>query len=298
MKKFLFLALTLSLVLGCDKNEKYGTFTGFDFTKEGYINGDNVWTLERDGITLTFGRPATWFNDGKSLHVYSGTTFVLSSDKTIERITFTFAEEESSASIMAFEGELAENVWKGADNKVFFKIEGTSGYRCISRMEVKLGSKASDNMTDVIDASFTGVSGSNYAKWSGKKGSASPATYLGETAVYSGSSIEFSRHENCGIASHASGGNVRHIQIVWGNDTQVDREVQVYGDNLAYSASSDLYNSSYAGTLLGTFVCGRSNSTIIDVPGNYKYVGLRPKLDDNTSNQYKLYIDKIEVTWE
>ena len=60
----------------------------------------------------------------------------------------------------------------------------------------------------------------------------------------------------------------------------------VYGDDIRYTSTSDLYNDSYAGTLLGTFTCGSSYSTIIDVEGDYKFVGLRQKPDDSLSDSW------------
>ena len=305
MKKILFVALAILAVVACKKDEKKSSaFIGFDFAKEEFINGEFVTSLERDGITLTFSSVAGWNKDDQSLHLAGGCTFVLSAEETIEKITFTLVDGENVRAITAFEGELSENVWTGAAKRVFFKVEGVGGYCGISRIAVKLGSKPSYNMTDVITPSFTDITSDNnvYENWSSKKGTASSAYYAGITAVYNfneTSSIILSKHENCGIVSSSSGGYVRHIQIWWGKNTIMDRAVDVYGDNIAYSSPSDLYNSSYAGTLLGTFdYTSPYPYTIINVTGNYKYVGLRPKGDSNTANEYKLYIDKIEVTWE
>lgn len=304
MKKILFVALAILAVVACKKDEKKSSaFIGFDFAKEEFINGEYVTSLERDGITLTFSSVAGWNKDDQSLHLAGGCTFVLSAEETIEKITFTLVDGENVRAITAFEGELSENVWTGAAKRVFFKVEGVGGYCGISRIAVKLGSKPSYNMTDVITAPFTSVTGNHeYQNWSGKTGTASSATYSGISAVYTYSgepAIELSKYENCGIISRSTAGYVRHIQIWWNKNTIMDRAVDVYGDNIAYSSPSDLYNSSYAGTLLGTFdYTNPYPYTIINVNGNYKYVGLRPKGDSNTANEYKLYIDKIEITWE
>ena len=304
MKKILFVALAILAVVACKKDEKKSSaFIGFDFAKEEFTNGEYVRTLESDGITLTFSSIAAWNKDDQSLHLAGGCTFVLSAEETIEKITFTLVDGENVRAITAFEGELSENVWTGAAKRVFFKVEGVGGYCGISRIAVKLGSKPSYNMTDVITAPFTGVTGNHeYQNWSGKTGTASSATYSGISALYTYSgepAIELSKYENCGIISRSTAGYVRHIQIWWNKNTIMDRAVDVYGDNIAYSSSSDLYNSSYAGSLLGTFdYTNPYPYTIINVTGNYKYVGLRPRGDSNTANEYKLYIDKIEVTWE
>ncbi|MBR6053860.1 MAG: hypothetical protein IKP46_00815 [Bacteroidales bacterium] len=306
MKKILFLALAILAAVACEKDVKKKSsteFIGFDFTKENFLNGEYVITLERDGITLTLSPRAQWYKDDQALCVYGGGTIALSAEETIEKITFTFADHENAATITACEGELSENIWTGANKRVFFKVEGLGHYCGISRIAVKLGSKPSDNMTDVITSSFTGITSNNvYQNWSGKKGTTSVATYSGMTAVVDFNdihSILFHQTDKCGIVSRTTAGFVRHIQIWWGRNTELDRDVEVYGDDIAYSGPSDLYNSSYAGTLLGTFDYHNPYPyTIINVTGNYKYVGLRPKGDSNTANEYRLYIDKIEITWE
>ena len=65
--------------------------------------------------------------------------------------------------------------------------------------------------------------------------------------------------------------------------------MNVYGKNNAYTAVTDLYDSSKQGTLLGTIVCG--TSTELTISGDYTFVGLR-------SNSGAMYLDKIEITWD
>lgn len=67
------------------------------------------------------------------------------------------------------------------------------------------------------------------------------------------------------------------------------KTINVYGKNSAYTAASDLYNSSNQGTLLGTIVCGTSTS--VTVSGDYEYVGLR-------SASGAIYLVSITITWE
>ena len=305
MKKFLFLALALTMVLACDKDDKgKGTSVGFDFTKGDYKNGDSVKSLESDGVTLTFGSTSTWYKDDQGVHVQAGTTFSISSlgtDKTIQRVAFTFGNNEEDLPITAFEGEMSNDVWTGAVKKVFFKVDGTTGHRTISRISVSLGNKESYNMTDVIDASYIGVtSTTSLQSWSDKQGTASPAYYCGKTAVdYANPDVIVLNKEKGGIVSTRSGGFVRHIEIKWRHTLIFDLDVLAYGDDYHYSDPSDLYNSSYAGTQLGTFKCSSGWSTIINVKGNYNYVGLRLQPDEDYTDSYNMvYIDKIEITWE
>ena len=49
--------------------------------------------------------------------------------------------------------------------------------------------------------------------------------------------------------------------------------LQIYGKNTAYSSSSDLYNSSNRGTLLGTIEYGKA--TKLEIDGSYAYIGIR-----------------------
>lgn len=68
------------------------------------------------------------------------------------------------------------------------------------------------------------------------------------------------------------------------------RTLNVYGKNSAYSAATDLYDSSLQGELLGSFVKGGETSSLT-VSGDYEYIAFRSAAD-------AMYIESITIVWE
>ena len=145
--------------------------------------------------------------------------------------------------------------------------------------------------TDVIDLAFTGVSGSNYVAWDGKKGSASNAEYAGYNAGGNSAIQMRSNNNNSGIVSTTSGGKLVKVEVKWNTGTAENRKVDIYGSNTAYASPADLYDSSKQGTKIGSLTIGE-NTTTVTVPAteSYTYVGIR-------SNSGALYLDEIDITW-
>ena len=152
------------------------------------------------------------------------------------------------------------------------------------------GGETGESGTDVIDLDFTGVpAATNYVDWSGKSGSTSSAVYAGNSAGDKNSVQLRSNNSNSGIISTTSGGTLTKVKVTWNSGTTSGRTLNIYGKNTAYSAATDLYDSSTQGTLLGTIVYG--TSTELTISGDYTFVGLR-------SNNGAMYLDKIEITWD
>ena len=153
------------------------------------------------------------------------------------------------------------------------------------------GSSAwAEEVTDVLNRALTGVQdgSSSYTSWS-KKSSNSDAVYAGNSAGSKGSIQLRSSNNNSGVVTTASGGKVTKITVSWENSTQSGRTLNIYGKNTAYSAATDLYNSSNQGTLLGTIVYG--TSTELTVTGDYEYIGFR-------SASGAMYLTEVKITWE
>ena len=146
---------------------------------------------------------------------------------------------------------------------------------------------ASDEVVDVLNRALTGISGTNYASWTGKT-SVSDAVYAGNSAGGNESIQLRSNNSNSGIVTTTSGGSAKKVSVVWNSNTASGRTLNVYGSNSAYSAPTDLYDNAKAGTKLGTIVCGTSTELVID--GDYEYIGLR-------SNSGAMYISEIKITW-
>ena len=144
---------------------------------------------------------------------------------------------------------------------------------------------------DELTRETTGVSGTSYASWSGKKASSS-AVYAGQTSGGPDNNTPCiqlrSNNSNSGVVTTTSGGKAKVIAVTWNAKTENGRTLNVYGKNSAYTAATDLYNNSNWGTLLGTIVKG--TSTELTISGDYEYIGLR-------SASGAMYLDEIQITW-
>ena len=147
--------------------------------------------------------------------------------------------------------------------------------------------------TDVLDRDFTGIEdgATTYSAWSGKTG-ASGAVYAGQSAGGNDAIQLRSNNSNSGIITTASGGNVKKVTINWNTNTASGRTVSIYGKTSAYTAATELYNSTNQGTLLGELNIDNATSNVseLTVAGNYPYIGIRSKSG-------ALYIDEIEIEW-
>lgn len=154
--------------------------------------------------------------------------------------------------------------------------------------------------TDVITRHTTSITDGSYHDWSNKSSSNPQNSGITSNAVYAGksaggnSAIQLrSTGSDCGIVTTTSGGYVTKITIKWNDNTSDDgRTLDIYGDNTAYTAPSELY-SSPKGTLLGSLDYKVNNSTTTEliIDGEYRYFGLRSKSG-------AMYIDEIDVIWD
>ncbi len=139
---------------------------------------------------------------------------------------------------------------------------------------------------DELTRETTGVSGTSYTSWSGKKASSS-AVYAGQSAGSNDAIQLRSNNSNSGIITTTSGGKATKVSVTWNTNTADNRTLNVYGENTAYSSPTDLYGD-VAGTLIGTIVKG--TSTELTIYGDYEYIGLR-------SASGAMYLDEIQITW-
>jgi len=151
-----------------------------------------------------------------------------------------------------------------------------------------MGSSAwGDTVTDVLNQTFTGITGTSYSEFSGKKAT-SGAVYAGQCAGGNSSIQLRSSNSNSGVVTTTSGGKAKSITVEWNSSTTNGRTLNVYGSSTAYSAASDLYNSSKQGTLLGTIVYGTSTS--LTISNDYEYIGFR-------SASGALYLASVSINW-
>ena len=161
-------------------------------------------------------------------------------------------------------------------------------YAIFSRTEA--GESGGSTLTeDQLTRATTGVAknSTSYSNWSGKSVN-SDAIYAGNSSGGNDAIQLRSKGSDSGIISTASGGKIKKITVAWNSGTAAERKIDIYGKNTAYSAASDLYNSTTQGTQIGYIMMGSSELVI---EGDYTYVGVR-------SNSGALYLDKITFTWE
>lgn len=141
---------------------------------------------------------------------------------------------------------------------------------------------------DVLTRGVTGITGTTYSSFSGKK-VISVAVYAGNCAGGNSSIQLRSLNSNSGIVSTTSGGKVKKIAVTWNPNTASGRTLDIYGSNAAYNSASDVYSPSNKGTKLGSIVYGTSTELLID--GDYDYIGMR-------SNSNTMYLTTVSITWE
>lgn len=144
-------------------------------------------------------------------------------------------------------------------------------------------------VTDKLVASLFAATSTTYADFSGVSVT-SPAVYAGNSAKTTSGGIQLrSKSSNSGIVTTTSGGKAKTITVTWASGNTSGRTLDIYGKSTAYSAASDLYNSTARGTKLGSITEG--TSTKLEITGDYEYIGLR-------SNDGAMYLTSIEITWE
>ena len=141
-----------------------------------------------------------------------------------------------------------------------------------------------EDVTDVLTASSFAATGTTYTDFSGVSAT-SDAKYAGNSAKSSDGAIQMrSKNSNSGIVSTTSGGKVKSVTITVGSGANT---IDVYGSNNAYTAASDLYDSSKQGTKVGSL----STTGTITFEDDYEYIGIR-------SNNGAIYLTKVEIVWE
>lgn len=188
-----------------------------------------------------------------------------------------------------FAGWSASNVSATTDKPDFITKVSKAGYvfAVYANTVVTPGSGTSTPaVVDVLTRDLTGVTGTSYSSWTGKKAT-SDAVYAGQSAGGNSSIQLRSSNNNSGIVTTASGGKATKVVVEWNSNTSDGRTLNVYGKNSAYSSPSDLYGDN-SGTLIGTIVKG--TSTELSISADYEYIGMR-------SSSGAMWLDKITITW-
>ena len=149
-----------------------------------------------------------------------------------------------------------------------------------------------DGVTDVLDQSVTGVTGTNYTEFSGKTVS-SDAVYAGQCAGGNESIQLRSNNSNSGVVTTASGGTAKKVVVKWNSKTDNARVLSVYGSNTAYTAATDLYDADKQGTLIADIAYADATEGVstLEIDDEYAYIGFRSKSG-------AMYLTSVEITWE
>lgn len=217
--------------------------------------------------------------DGQTSELMQGSEFVFGGT-----VTATYANGETSDVTSAAQFSGYDMSTPGEQTVEVSYTEGEKTVKTTYQLTVLA---ADSDVTDKLNLTFTGQSGTNYGTWSGKKAS-SDAVYAGNSAGDKSSIQLRSNNSNSGIVTTTSGGYAKKVVVTWQSETTDGRTLNIYGKNTAYTAATDLYNSTNQGTLLGTITKGTSTEFVI--PGNYQYIGLR-------SASGAMYITEIQITW-
>ena len=143
---------------------------------------------------------------------------------------------------------------------------------------------------DVLSVESIGVKTYNsYTDWSGVNLS-SAAVYAGNSFKNNNSIQLRSSNNNSGIVTTVSGGKAKKVSIEW-QDQNSSRTLNIYGKNTPYESPADLYDTNKQGTKLGSITGGVNRTTVVEIDGDYEYIGLR-------SNSGAMYLNWIEITWE
>ena len=112
-----------------------------DLNAQGYSNTEEVASASANYSTVEFAKndgsnAPKYYTSGSAVRLYPSNTLVISSDRTIIEITFTFGSSDGSNSITSSPSGFSSPTWSGSANSVTFTIGGTNGNRRIASIEI------------------------------------------------------------------------------------------------------------------------------------------------------------------
>lgn len=115
--------------------EVENAYTGtavLDFTAQGYVDKQDVSTLETDVVTASLSKGSgsnapKYYSNGDAVRLYANNTFTISSSFKISAISFVFGPPDGSNEISASTGEWEIPNWTGRDNIIVFTLGPNTG---------------------------------------------------------------------------------------------------------------------------------------------------------------------------
>ena len=149
-------------------------------------------------------------------------------------------------------------------------------------------------VTDTLDKTTAGISGTSYVSWSGKNLN-NGITYAGQSAggtsyIQLRSTADKNTNEHAGIISTANVNSIPllNVSVKWNGSTYNERELAIYGDTIPYSSPNELFGNTVKGTYLGSIIKGTSTS--LNISGTFQFIGIK-------SVSGALYLDEIAITY-
>ena len=245
-------------------NTEDGTYSFKSLSKELYLSGASTAT------DLSLASEATYFTASQvSEGVY---TFSVTGSGSTRYISYNYNNGSDRFALYANNDNYVKNI-------TLLPAEA------IEEQEIIETPKAG---TDVLNYAFTGISGTSYAEWGPTQGSATNAYYIGQSGGQNSTIQLRSSNNNSGIVVYKSSGYVKSVTVSWNSSTANGRTLDIYGKHTAYSAATDLYDSSTQETKVGSIVNG--TTTTYTFTDNYEYIGLR-------SNSSAMYLTSVSIEW-
>lgn len=157
----------------------------------------------------------------------------------------------------------------------------------VGLLALGISANADNIISDKLTASSFGISGTVYKSVS-YTSTETGIAYSGQMAGDKSSIQLRSKNSNSGIVvtKNDKGYILESIEFEWNSATSNSRVLDVYGNSEAFSAPTDLYNTT--ATKLGSVSCGSVSLTNIN--GEYSYIGIR-------SNDGAIYLTSIIFNW-
>lgn len=209
--------------------------------------------------------------------------------------------------------EYAFNAEDESENPLYYSFNLDLSDLPNNEYTITLSVVGDETVTDVINNDIIGAAPYTYINW---KKTINDSVYIGCSAGggVGDSTIQIrTRKTNSGIVSRVSQGRLKKVILDWSDgpleahQAGQDNVVDIYGKNEPYESPKDLFDvyRIKQGDLLGQLEqyipTGEDDEreavleTILNVDGDYKYIGIR--VNGASDNNNALYLNAIYIVW-
>ena len=142
------------------------TFTAADKYTENTVLTDVNIELD-NSITATFAKPGgtapQYYTKGTAVRWYAKNTLTITSTAgNISKIVLTFGSDDGSNTIATNVGTFENNTWSGTAKSITFTVDGTTGHRRISAIEVTYSTNANEEEVENVNAPVISTESTEY----------------------------------------------------------------------------------------------------------------------------------------